>query len=389
MRSSTSRARHAVQPIGPSDDASAWVSTRSSSRRSRRCPTASSSAAIVAGSSGSSSVASRASVRCSRTSVVTSRTTSSSKPIRRSTSGATRAPSAEWSSWTAPRRLPTSCSSAASSSGSVRATGPSCRAATSLRARGTSDAVSTRWRSTVCRWIAARCGLLRTPAHSGIHVVTTPARSRASHTCTCAGPAPSRVSRCARAALGHGSSSGGHCASECTVTGDRTSPVRAAVAAARRLSSGSLAGCASTASTSSPSCSTRPSPTERRRGGVRRPRTSTGLRATGRCSAWRARRTVESSANEISRPAAARLASSSSGSSKPQRAATSSRSARTRRVARRRVTTWSVSRTSSRCAYAWSTRPCGRSVSHVAASAESTTASRMPPRASLRSGSTR
>ncbi|CPU66170.1 Uncharacterised protein [Mycobacteroides abscessus] len=55
----------------------------------------------------------------------------------------------------------------------------------------------------------------------------------------------------------------------------------------------------------------------------------------------------------------------------------------------RPVTTWSVSRTSSRCACARSTDPCGRSVSQVAASAESTTASRMPPRDSLRSGSMR
>ena len=40
-----------------------------------------------------------------------------------------------------------------------------------------------------------RCGRLRTPAHSGIQVVTTPARSSASQMGTCAGPEPSSCSR--------------------------------------------------------------------------------------------------------------------------------------------------------------------------------------------------
>ena len=86
-----------------------------------------------------------------------------------------------------------------------------------------------------------------------------------------------------------------------------------------------------------------------------------GLRATdGRTSAWRARRTVVSSAYVTVRPASASDASRSSASPTPSSWATSSWSCWTRRFVERPVTTPSASRTSSRCARARSTSPTPR-----------------------------
>ncbi len=182
-------------------------------------------------------------------------------PIRASSGPTSRAPSTEWSR--APARLPMSWSSALSS----RHLGARHVAAHAGRHRATA---STRCRSTVCRWIAARCGRLRTAAHSGIQVVTTPARSSASHTGHLGAAGAEQRERTTRARpRGHGSGSGGVRVRLATVTGDSDEP---GAGRGRRGPQGQqrigLAGGRPTASSSSPSCSTRPSPTERSRGGA-------------------------------------------------------------------------------------------------------------------------
>ena len=73
-----------------------------------------------------------------------------------------------------------SCSSAASSSRSGRATSRVSAAACA--------AASTRWRSTVNRCSGLRCGRFRTRSQSGISAVIRPSWSRASHTPTAAWP---------------------------------------------------------------------------------------------------------------------------------------------------------------------------------------------------------
>ena len=161
--------------------------------------TASESAAIVAGSSGSRRVARSTRVRCSRTSRTTVPRSASVTPIRRSTASASSAPVTEWSC--EPGTLPMSWSTAASMSRSGRATSRTMPLAATT--------VSMRWRSTVCRCTALRCGRLRTACHSGIHRSTTPARSSPSHTVTSPGPDASRSAKRLRATSGHGSGSDG------------------------------------------------------------------------------------------------------------------------------------------------------------------------------------
>ena len=125
-----------------------------------------------------------------------------------------------------PGTLPMSCSSAARSSRSGRFTSRN-----NPLARTT---VSMRWRSTVCRWTALRCGRLRTAAHSGIHFSTTPARSSPSQTETSPGPVASRSPNTASAAGGHGVGIGGQfLARFCRVVGAMLTLLRAATSAAR------------------------------------------------------------------------------------------------------------------------------------------------------------
>ena len=286
---------------------------------------------------------------------------------------ATGAPTLEWS--IAPGSLPMSCSSAQTRSRSGRETRSSSAVA--------STQVCTRWRSTVCRCTAVRCGRLRTPAHSGNQVVARPAWSRVSQTPTSGSPAPSSRTSASVACVGHGVGSGTDVLARCdAVTGDSGSPCTAAAAAARTAMVGSLTGAAADESTTSPSCSTRPGSSGRSRGFCRRsPRR--------RVVAPRARRSVRSRLCETVRAAEATLVSSASASGTPSATATASCSASSSRSPARPVTACRASRTSSRVVVALSISPCGESASQLATSACRTTTSRRPPRASLRSPSSR
>ena len=226
---SSSDARQSVHAAGPAALASASVRARNRSRLSRLPPTARDTIAMVCGSSPSRRVARSMRVRCSRTSWTTSARSSSPTPSRWSTRSAIGAPVSEWSR--EPGTLPMSCSSAARRSRSGRLTSRS-----NPLARTT---VSMRWRSTVCRWTALRCGRLRTAAHSGIHFSTTPARSSPSQTETSPGPVASRSPNTASAAGGHGVGIGGQFfARFCRVVGAMLTLLRAATSAARSTSSG-------------------------------------------------------------------------------------------------------------------------------------------------------
>ena len=119
----TSPARHDDQAFGEVARASASVSARSRASASAE-PTCSASVRAVAGSSGSRVVAVSASSRCRRTSTPTSSTAASSKPIRLAIARASGSP-ATLCSVRPP--LPMSCSSAATSSTSGRATPPDQR----------------------------------------------------------------------------------------------------------------------------------------------------------------------------------------------------------------------------------------------------------------------
>ena len=119
--------------------------------------TASERAAMVAGSSGSRRVARSTRVRCSRTSRTMIRRSASVTPIRCSTVPASSAPVTLWSC--DPGTLPMSWSTAASMSRSGRATSRTMPLAATT--------VSMRWRSTVCRCTALRCGRLRTASPLG------------------------------------------------------------------------------------------------------------------------------------------------------------------------------------------------------------------------------
>src|SRR5690606_35635843 len=232
----TRPARHGVHATGPGAEASASVRRWSAPSSPRSPPTAASRSSATAGSVTSRVVASSARVRCSRTRSTTASRTAGSVPSRSRTTAARRAPSREWS--VAPATLPMSWSSAARSTVSSSAGGRSRRSRSSAAAPA---AASTRWRSTVCRCTGERCGRLRTSAHSGTHRVTTPARSSASHTGTCAGPLDRRARRSARAESGHGTGGAGARPSAVSVTGESGSPVRAEAAAARRVSPASPA----------------------------------------------------------------------------------------------------------------------------------------------------
>ena len=250
---------------------------------------------------------------------------------------------------------------------------------------GATTAVSTRCRSTVCRWMALRCGRLRTPCHSGIHRTTRPARSSASQTPISAGPPPSRSTSASRAAGGHGVGQRRARSARCsTVTGESGSPARTAVDAARSGSTGSSPGGRRAPRTTSPSCSTRSVP---ERAQARTPGAA-GAPATG--TACRARRTVVSTACATVRAAAETRARSSSASPTPEATATASCSASSRRSMGRPVTACRASRTSSSTLVRRRRprRAAGRRPRWRRARAASV-ASRSPPRLSLRSGSSR
>ena len=213
-----------------------------------------------------------------------------------------------------------------------------------------------------------------------------PARSRASQTGIRFWPLDSISSSASRAPSGHGVDKVGACRPRLSaVTGESTRPRWAASAPARRPTTGSLALVVRPRATS-PWLMIRPWSAWMYSG--RRSR-FTKL-STRRCGmACRAARAVRSTACPIRR--AARLTSRcrSSDSGKPSSRATSAISPSSSRSKARPELRCRASRTSSSRSYGSRTPWCGRSVSQVAASARNMLMSRMPPRASLRSGSSR
>ena len=238
-------------------------------------------ASTVAGSWWSRRVASSMRVRCSRTRVTSTSTSRGAKPHRVTTPRVSSAPVTEWS-W-APRTLPMSCSRAATSSRSGRETRRTRPAA--------STTVSTRWRSTVCRCTALRCGRERTAAHSGSQVSTMPTWSRPSHTVTSPGPEASRSPNRSRSGAGQGFDGVGACLARLSsVVGAIGSPARAATTPARIGIPSSVSARRVEPSTTSPSLANRPWPS-----GVICGRRGPTRRVRARCD-WPARRSVPSSA---------------------------------------------------------------------------------------------
>ena len=129
------------------------------------------------------------------------------------------------------------------------------------RATAALAAVSIRCRSTVKRWYALRCGLLRRADHSGNTGSHRPSWSSASITGMAWCPASSRSTSAARTGSGHGSGSGPtDAASRSSEPRLMRTPPAAAAAAARRTSEGSSPTAASAVRWTSPSRSTRPRP---------------------------------------------------------------------------------------------------------------------------------
>ncbi len=231
-RSATREARQELQAAGPVASASASVRACSRSRVPRD-PTVVATASTVAGSSRSRRVAVSTSSRWWRTSRASTSASARPKPSRVATSRAITSPAAQWSPG---QPLPMSCSRAAISSRSGRSTRrvrPAAR-----------TAVSTRWRSTVQRCTALRCGRQRTRSQSGSRRVISPSASSASQTGTVDSPAPSRVTSCSRASAGQGT---GQRAvpprpARRTACSESGSPAWAAAAAARSGSTGSALG---------------------------------------------------------------------------------------------------------------------------------------------------
>ena len=95
--------------------------------------------------------------------------------------------------------------------------------------------VSTRCRSTVCRWTALRCGRVRTAAHSGSQRSMTPGQVQSLPHRDQPGPGGQQVAeQVASAAGGHGVGIGGQCArGSARVVGASGRPARAATTAAR------------------------------------------------------------------------------------------------------------------------------------------------------------
>ena len=269
-----------------------------------------------------------------------------------------------------------SCSRAATISTSARAT---CRISVAASVQ-----VSTTCRSTVNRWIAEACGSSRIRSHSGRICASAPVSSRVSQVPSSPRPEASSRTSSRRASGGQGSGSGGHSrASRAAVGGASTTSRSAASAAARSSSAGSSAGRARRSSTTSLAARATPSAS-----GV-----SDGRRTptcAGRASASSTRRQVSRDRWVIRRPSSRTCTCAARASALPScgasAAPSSVHSSGAIRSVARPARSCTRSRTSSRAIRLRSSSTCGTSTSQVATSDLSTVASRIPPSASLRSG---